>query len=108
MKMKRRTSKSYYQLWIKKSLIRQIRQAEKHETPVRLEAYCDPKEFVFFIVDLVEQNILCYNGTDNYTQIIRTLALVVDVVNPATGKILSVESLLSYVKRKRPGELPKD
>lgn len=60
------------------------------------------------LVELIEQGKLRYNGEDNYSRIIRSLTAVVDVVNEATGKIMSGESLVSYVKWIRAGELPED
>lgn len=90
----------------KKSLLRQIRQTEKHDTPARLEYYGNPKVVARVVVNLIEQGKLRYNGADNYTQIIRSLTSMIDVVNVETGKIMSGESLLSYAKRIRAGELP--
>ena len=92
----------------KKSLIKQIRQTEKNDTPVRVEYYGNPKVVARVLVKLIEQGKLRYNGEDNYSRIIRTLTAVVDVVNESTGKIMSGESLVSYVKWIRSGELPED
>ncbi|WP_259300994.1 hypothetical protein [Bacteroides oleiciplenus] len=71
-----------------------------------MEYYGHPKEVVGVIVKLIGQGTLRYNGADNYTQIIRSLTSLIDVVNVETGKIMSGESLLSYAKRIRAGELP--
>ena len=60
------------------------------------------------VVNLIEQGKLRYNGADNYTQIIRSLTSMIDVVNVETGKIMSGESLVSYVKWIRSGELPEE
>lgn len=46
--------------------------------------------------------------SENYTQIIRSLTSVIDVVNVETGKIVSRETLLTYAKWIRAGELPED
>lgn len=91
----------------KKSLLRQLRQVEKHDTPA-IEYYGHPKEIAKVIVKLIEQGKLRYNGVENYTQIIRSLTSVIDVVNVETGKIVSRETLLSYAKWIRAGELPED
>lgn len=92
----------------KKSLIKQIRQTEKNDTPARVEYYGNPKAVTRVLVKLIEQGKLRYNGEDNYSRIIRTLTAVVDVVNESTGKIMSGESLVSYVKWIRSGELPEE
>ena len=92
----------------KKSLLRQLRQVEKHDTPARLEYYGHPKEIAKVIVKLIEQGTLRYNGVENYTQIIRSLTSVIDVVSVDTGKIVSRETLLTYAKWIRAGELPED
>ena len=86
---------------IKKSLIKQIRQTEKNDTPARVEYYGNPKAVTRMLVKLIEQGKLRYNGEDNYSRIIRTLTSVVDVVNESTGRIMSGESLVSYVIRFR-------
>ncbi len=88
----------------KKSIIKHIRVEEKHDTPVRLEFHGDPKIFTHFIIRLVQNKRLFYNGTDNYTRILRELSSILDVINIETGKMVSPESLLSYVKRERAGE----
>ena len=93
---------------IKKSLIKQIRQTEKNDTPARVEYYGNPKAVTRMLVKLIEQGKLRYNGVENYTQIIHSLASVIDVVNVKTGKIVSRETLLSYAKWIRTGELPED
>ncbi len=100
--------KSCWYVLIKKSLIKQIRQTEKNDTPARLEYYGHPKKVVRAIVKLIEQGKLRYNGVENYTQIIRSLTSVIDVVNVETGKIVSRETLLTYAKWIRTGELPED
>ena len=56
---------------IKKSLIKQIRQTEKNDTPVRVEYYGNPKVVARVLVKLIEQGNLRYNG--EYSRIIRTL-----------------------------------
>lgn len=89
----------------KKSLLRQLRQVEKHDTPARLEYYGHPKEIAKVIVKSIEQGKLRYNGEENYTQIIRSLT---SVINVETGKIVSRETLLTYAKWIRTGELPED
>ncbi|WP_244267645.1 hypothetical protein [Bacteroides oleiciplenus] len=71
-----------------------------------MEYYGNPKVVARVVVNLIEQGKLRYNGADNYTQIIRSLTSMIDVVNVETGKIMSGESLLSYAKRIRAGELP--
>ena len=97
--------KSCWSVSIKKSLIKQIRQTEKNDTPVRVEYYGNPKVVARVLVKLIEQGNLRYNGEDNYS---RTLTSVVVVVNESTGKIMSGESLVSYVKWIRAGELPEE
>ena len=79
-----------------------------HDTPARLEYYGHPKEIAKVIVKLIEQGKLRYNGVENYTQIIRSLTSVIDVVSVDTGKIVSRETLLTYAKWIRAGELPED
>lgn len=100
--------KSCWYVLIKKSLIKQIRQTEKNDTPARVEYYGNPKVVARILVKLIEQGKLRYNGEENYSRIIRTLTAVVDVVNESTGKIMSGESLVSYAKWIRSGELPED
>ena len=100
--------KSCWSVSIKKSLIKQIRQTEKNDTPARVEYYGNPKAVTRVLVKLIEQGKLRYNGEDNYSRIIRTLTAVVDVVNESKGKIMSGESLVSYVKWIRSGELPEE
>ena len=100
--------KSCWSASIKKSLIKQIRQTEKNDTPARVEYYGNPKAVTRMLVKLIEQGKLRYNGEDNYSRIIRSLTSVVDVVNESTGKIMSGESLGSYVKWIRAGELPEE
>ena len=73
---------------------------------MRVEYYGNPKVVARVLVKLIEQGNLRYNG--EYSRIIRTLTSVVDVVNESTGKIMSGESLVSYVKWIRAGELPED
>ena len=97
--------KSCWSVSIKKSLIKQIRQTEKNDTPARVEYYGNPKAVTRMLVKLIEQGKLRYNGEDNYSRIIRTLTSVVDVVNES---IMSGESLVSYVKWIRAGELPEE
>ena len=97
--------KSCWSVSIKKSLIKQIRQTD---TPARVEYYGNPKAVTRMLVKLIEQGKLRYNGEDNYSRIIRTLTSVVDVVNESTGRIMSGESLVSYVKWIRAGELPEE
>lgn len=93
---------------IKKSLIKQIRQTEKNDTPARVEYYGNPKVVARTLVKLIEQGKLRYNGEDNYSRIIHSLTSVIDVVSVKTGKIVSRETLLTYVKWIRAGELPED
>ena len=100
--------KSCWYVLIKKSLIKQIRQTEKNDTPARVEYYGNPKAVARILVKLIEQGKLRYNGEENYSRIIRTLTAVVDVVNESTGKIMSGESLVSYATWIRSGELPED
>ena len=47
---------------------------------------------------------LTYDGIANCEQTFRALASVVDVISPKNGKTLSVETLVSYEKKKRAGE----
>ena len=72
--------KSCWSVSIKKSLIKQIRQTEKNDTPARVEYYGNPKAVTRMLVKLIEQGKLRYNGEDNYSRIIRSLTAVVDVV----------------------------
>ena len=81
---------------------------EKHDTPVRLEYRGNPKDFTRGVVKLVEDKKLHFDGTDNYAQIIHSLASIMDVINAKTGKTISRETLLSYVKFQRAGEWPEE
>ena len=47
---------------------------------------------------------LTYNGIANCEQTFRSLASVIDVISPKSGKVLSVETLVSYEKKKCSGE----
>ena len=63
-----------------------------HLTPVIIEYRGNPKQYV------------SVDGIANCEQTFRALASVVDVISPKNGKTLSVETLVSYEKKKRAGE----
>ena len=71
-----------------------------HLTPVIIEYRGNPKQYV----SVVNRGRLTYDGIANCEQTFRALASVVDVISPKNGKTLSVETLVSYEKKKRAGE----
>ncbi|BDW78959.1 hypothetical protein BFINE_47540 [Bacteroides finegoldii DSM 17565] len=48
---------------------------------------------------------MTFNGTANSEQTIRYLATVIDVISPKTGKVLKIETLVSYAKKIHAGEI---
>ena len=65
----------------------------------------DPKRFIAIILRAIDQKRLTFNGTANSEQTIRYLATVIDVISPKTGKVLKVETLVSYAKKIHAGEI---
>ena len=82
-----------------------------HLTPVIIEYRGNPKQYVSVVLDAINRGRLTYDGIANCEQTFRALASVVDVISPKNGKTLSVETLVSYEKKKRmlstPGKLSK-
>lgn len=72
--------------------------------PVIIEYRGNPKQYVSVVLDAINQGRLTYDGIANCEQTFRALASVVDVISPKNGKTLSVETLVSYEKKKRAGE----
>ena len=83
-----------------KSLTREM----SHLTPVIIEYRGNPKQYVSVVLDAINRGRLTYDGIANCEQTFRALASVVDVISPKNGKTLSVETLVSYEKKKRAGE----
>ena len=75
-----------------------------HLPPVIIEYRGNPKQYVSVVLDAINQGRLTYDGIANCEQTFRALASVVDVISPKNGKTLSVETLVSYEKKKRAGE----
>ena len=75
-----------------------------HLTPVTIEYRGNPKQYVSVVLDAINLGRLTYDGVANCEQTFRALASVVDVISPKNGKTLSVETLVSYEKKKRAGE----
>ena len=75
-----------------------------HLTPVIIEYRGNPKQYVSVVLDAINRGRLTYDGIANCEQTFRALASVVDVISPKNGKTLSVETLVSYEKKKRAGE----
>ena len=75
-----------------------------HLTPVIIEYRGNPKQYVSVVLDAINLGRLTYDGVANCEQTFRALASVVDVISPKNGKTLSVETLVSYEKKKRAGE----
>lgn len=82
-----------------------------HLTPIIIEYRGNPKQYVSVVLDAINLGRLTYDGVANCEQTFRALASVVDVISPKNGKTLSVETLVSYEKKKRmlstPGKLSK-
>ena len=75
-----------------------------HLTPVIIEYRGNPKQYVSVVLDAINLGRLTYDGVANCEQTFRALASVVGVISPKNGKTLSVETLVSYEKKKRAGE----
>ena len=75
-----------------------------HLPPVIIEYRGNPKQYVSVVLDAINLGRLTYDGVANCEQTFRALASVVDVISPKNGKTLSVETLVSYEKKKRAGE----
>jgi len=71
-----------------------------HLTPVIIEYRGNPKQYVSVVLDAINLGRLTYDGVANCEQTFRAL----DVISPKNGKTLSVETLVSYEKKKRAGE----
>ncbi len=59
------------------------------------------KQYVSVVLDAINLGRLTYDGVANCEQTFRALASVVDVISPKNGKTLSVETLVSYEKKKK-------
>ena len=77
----------------------------KSEIPASIEYLGDPKRFIAIILRAIDQKRLTFNGTANSEQTIRYLATVIDVISPKTGKVLKIETLVSYAKKIHAGEI---
>ncbi|MBD3591730.1 hypothetical protein HC965_20510 [Bacteroides sp. GM023] len=76
----------------------------KSQTPAIIEYRGDPKRYIAVILNAIDHGRLTYDGVSNSEQTIRALATVIDVISPKTGKVLSVETLVSYEKKEHSGE----
>uniref|UniRef100_UPI003458B0BD hypothetical protein n=1 Tax=Bacteroides sp. TaxID=29523 RepID=UPI003458B0BD len=76
----------------------------KSQTPAVIEYRGDPKRYIAVILNAIDHGRLTYDGASNSEQTIRSLATVIDVISPKTGKVLSVETLVSYEKKEHSGE----
>lgn len=88
----------------KKRIVGQLTREMSHLTPVIIEYRGNPKQYVSVVLDAINLGRLTYDGVANCEQTFRALASVVDVISPKNGKTLSVETLVSYEKKKRAGE----
>lgn len=88
----------------KKEIVGQLTREMSHLPPVIIEYRGNPKQYVSVVLDAINQGRLTYDGIANCEQTFRALASVVDVISPKNGKTLSVETLVSYEKKKRAGE----
>ena len=88
----------------KKGIVGQLTREMSHLPPVIIEYRGNPKQYVSVVLDAINQGRLTYDGIANCEQTFRALASVVDVISPKNGKTLSVETLVSYEKKKRAGE----
>lgn len=87
-----------------KRIVGQLTREMSHLPPVIIEYRGNPKQYVSVVLDAINQGRLTYDGIANCEQTFRALASVVDVISPKNGKTLSVETLVSYEKKKRAGE----
>lgn len=87
-----------------KRIVSQLTREMSHLTPVIIEYRGNPKQYVSVVLDAINLGRLTYDGVANCEQTFRALASVVDVISPKNGKTLSVETLVSYEKKKRAGE----
>ena len=85
-------------------IVGQLTREMSHLPPVIIEYRGNPKQYVSVVLDAINQGRLTYDGIANCEQTFRALASVVDVISPKNGKTLSVETLVSYEKKKRAGE----
>ncbi|WP_143868782.1 hypothetical protein [Bacteroides zhangwenhongii] len=76
----------------------------KSQTPVVIEYRGNPKRYVAVILNAIDRGRLTYDGASNSEQTIRALATLIDVISPKTGKVLSVETLVSYEKKEHTGD----
>ena len=88
----------------KKRIVGQLIREAKSQTPAIIEYRGDPKQYIAVILNAIDHGRLTYDGTSNSEQTIRSLATVIDVISPKTGKALSVETLVSYEKKEHSGE----
>ena len=89
----------------KKRISAQLIRETKSEIPASIEYLGDPKRFIAIILRAIDQKRLTFNGTANSEQTIRYLATVIDVISPKTGKVLKIETLVSYAKKIHAGEI---
>lgn len=87
-----------------KRIVSQLTREMSHLTPIIIEYRGNPKQYVSVVLDAINLGRLTYDGVANCEQTFRALASVVDVISPKNGKTLSVETLVSYEKKKRAGE----
>jgi len=80
-----------------------VRELESH-TPATIEYLGDPKQYISVVLAAIDHGRLTYDGVANCEQTFRSLANVIDVISPKNGKVLSVETLVSYEKKERSGD----
>lgn len=97
-------SEKLMELLDQKRIVSQLTREMSHLTPVTIEYRGNPKQYVSVVLDAINRGRLTYDGIANCEQTFRALASVVDVISPKNGKTLSVETLVSYEKKKRAGE----
>ncbi|MEW9602916.1 hypothetical protein [Bacteroides sp. L008] len=76
----------------------------KSQTPAIIEYRGNPKRYISVILNAIDHGRLTYDGASNSEQTIRSLATLIDVISPKTGKALSVETLMSYEKKEHTGD----
>ena len=89
----------------KKRIVVQLIREEEQMTPTVIEYRGDPKRYVSVILGAIDRGRLTYNGDANCEQTFRSLSSVIDVISPKNGKALSIETLVSYEKKERAGEV---
>lgn len=91
-------------LLIKKRVIGHLKRELLQLAPDKIDYRGCPKAYVRLVVKAIEQGELTYHGLRNYERIFRVLSSVIEVTNADNGKVLSVETLVSYEKKLRAGE----